>query len=172
MRKRQIVHRPKNLKEAIEYKRLLKIATRTDRGAASPNVKGLFAAYSTPNATQMTNQASNLSYNAFNQQANYKPRGASGGMQISTVASYNSGYVAPNGPLQRKPLIYYTCGKHGHKSVLCRSNLPNATPSGNFVKGQWPLKRLDTTSNGKPNLPQSNMIVQSDEDESDSNNNG
>ena len=75
------------------------------------------------------------------------------------MASYNSGYVAPNGPLQRKVLTCYTCGKPGHKSVDCRSKPPNATPSRNFVKGQWPPKRPDTTSNGKPKLPQSNMIV-------------
>ena len=93
-------------------------------------------------------------------------------MQTSTVASYNSGYVAPNGPLQRKPLICYTCGKPGHKSVECRSKPPNATLSGNFVKGQWLPKRPDTTSNYKPKLLKSNMIVQSDEDESDSNDHG
>ena len=120
----------------------------------------------------MTNKASNRAFNAFNQQANYKYRGASGGMQTSTVASYNSGYVAPNGLLYRKPLVCDTCGKLGRKSVECRSKPPNATPSGNFVKKQWPLKRPDTTSNGKPKLPRSNMIVQSDEDESDSHDDG
>ena len=71
MRERLIVHRPKNLKEAIEYGRLLEVANRTARGKASPNVRGVFAAFSTSNATQMTNQASNRTYNAFNQQANY-----------------------------------------------------------------------------------------------------
>ena len=40
--------------------------------------------------------------------------------------------------------------------------------SGNFVKGQWPTKRPDNTSNSKFKLPQGNMIVQSDEDDSES----
>ena len=132
----------------------------------------MFAAFPTPNATQLANQANNRAFNAFNQQANYKPCGASGVMQTSPVASYNSGYLAPNGPLQRKPLICYTCGKPGHKSLDSRSKPPNATPSENFVKGQWPPKRLDNASNNKPKLPQSNMIVQLDEDESDSENDG
>ena len=35
MRERLIVHRPKNLKEAIEYGRLLEVSNRTARGAAS-----------------------------------------------------------------------------------------------------------------------------------------
>ena len=39
IRERLIVHRPKNIKDAIEYKRSLEIANRTARGAASPNVK-------------------------------------------------------------------------------------------------------------------------------------
>ena len=82
------------------------------------------------------------------------------------MASNNSGYVAANGPRQRQSLICYLCGKPGHKSVVCRSKFLNPTPSGNFVKGQWPSKRPDTTSNGKHKLPQSNMIVLSYEDES------
>ena len=43
---------------------------------------------------------------------------------------------------------------------------------GNFVKGQWPTKRPDNTSNSKPKLPQSNMIVQSDEDDKESSDDG
>ena len=80
MRERRIVHRPKNLKETIEYGRLLEVANRTAPGAASPNVKGVFAAFPTPNATKMTNQSSNRAYNAFKQQANYIPRGSSSGI--------------------------------------------------------------------------------------------
>ena len=87
-------------------------------------------------------------------------------MQTSNEALYKSGYVAPNGPLQRKPLICYTCGKPGHKSVECRSKPPNATPSGNFVKRQWPPKRPDNASYNKPKLPQSNMRAILDEDKS------
>ena len=45
---------------------------------------------------------------------------------------------------------------------------PTPIQSGNFVKGQWPTKRPNNTSNNKPKLPQSNMIVQSDEDDSES----
>ena len=44
--------------------------------------------------------------------------------------------------------------------------------SGNFVKGQWPTKRPYNTSNSKPKLPQSNMIVQSDENDSESSDDG
>ena len=73
MRERLIVHPPKNLKEAIEYGRLLKVTNRTARCAASPNVKGVFSTFPTLNATQMINQASNRAYNGCNQEANYKP---------------------------------------------------------------------------------------------------
>ena len=146
----------------------MEVANRTARGTASPNVRGMFAAFSTSNARQMTNQASNRAHNAFNQQANYKPRGAPSGMQTSTVASYNTRYVAPNVPLQRKPLICYTCGKPGHKSVECRSKLLTAPQSGNFVTGQRPPKRLGNLIDNKQKLPYSNMVVLSDKDESDS----
>ena len=120
------------------------VVNQTSQSAASPNVKGVFAALPIPNATQMTNQATNRGNGGYNQQANYKPRGAPNGMQTSTVASYNSGYVAPNGPLQRKPLICYTCGNPKHKSVERRSKPPNATPQRNFVKKQWQFKRPDS----------------------------
>ena len=114
MCERLIVHRPRTVKEAIKSGRLLEVANRTACGAASPNLKGVFAALPTANATQMTNQATNRAYNGFNQQANFKPRGTPNNIQASTVPSYNSGYVTPNGPPQRRPMICYICGKPGH----------------------------------------------------------
>ena len=93
-------------------------------------------------------------------------------MQTSTVASYNTRCVAPNVPLQSKPLICYTCGKPGHKSVECRSKLLTAPQSGNFVTGQWPPKRLGNSIDNKRKLPQSIMVVLSDEDDSYSNDDG
>ena len=50
IRERLIVNRPKNMKDAIEYGRLLEVANRTARGVASSNVKGVFAAFSTSTA--------------------------------------------------------------------------------------------------------------------------
>ena len=165
IRERLIVHRPKNLKDAIEYGRLIEVANRTARWASSPNVRRVFAAFPTPSPTRQTNLTNNRGGYAFNQGANYGPRAAPGGIRTSTVSSYSSGYVAPNVPPPRKPITSYTCGKLGHKSIECRSRPPIATQWGNFVKGQWPTKRPDNTSNSKPNLPQNNMIVQSNDDE-------
>ena len=69
-RVRLIVYRLNNLKEAIEYGRVLEVANRTACGAASPNVKGVFAAFPTHNVTQITNLATYRAYGNFNQQAN------------------------------------------------------------------------------------------------------
>ena len=93
-------------------------------------------------------------------------------MQTQTAASYSSGYVAPNGQPSCKPITCYTCGTLGQKLIECRSKPPILIQSNNFVKGQWPTKRPDNTSNSKPKLPQSNMIVQSDEDDSESSDDG
>ena len=41
MREWLIVHRPKNLKEAIKYEFLLEVANRTARSSTSFNVKGV-----------------------------------------------------------------------------------------------------------------------------------
>ena len=172
MRERLIVHHPKNLKEAIKYGRFLEVATRTARKAASPNVKGVFAAFPTSTAPRQTNQTNNRGGYAFGQRENYQSRGAPGGMRTQTAASYSSGYVAPNGPPPLKPITCYTCGKLGHKSIKCRSKPPIPIQSGNFVKGQRPTKRPDNTSNSKPKLLQSNMIVQSDEDDNESSDDG
>ena len=70
MRKRLIVHSPKNLYEVIKYKLLLELANRTDRGAASHYVKKVFAAFPNIYATQITIRATNRAYGSFNQQAN------------------------------------------------------------------------------------------------------
>ncbi|MCP6768930.1 hypothetical protein NL529_29205, partial [Klebsiella pneumoniae] len=43
IRERLIVQRPANLKEAIEYGRLLEVANRTARGATYSNSKNVFA---------------------------------------------------------------------------------------------------------------------------------
>ena len=71
IRKRLIEHRPKNMKDAIEYGRLLEVANRTARGAASPNVKGVFAAFPTSTAPRQTNQTNNRGGYAFGQRENY-----------------------------------------------------------------------------------------------------
>ena len=89
-------------------------------------------------------------------------------MRTQTAASYSSGNVPPNGLPPRKPITCYTCGKLGHKSIECRSKPPIPMQSGNIVKRQWPTKRPENTSNSKPKFPQSNMVVQSDEDDSES----
>ena len=47
---RLIVHRPKNIKDAIEYGRQLEVANRIARKRASPNVKEVFAAFPTSTA--------------------------------------------------------------------------------------------------------------------------
>ena len=169
---RLIVHRSTNIKDAIEYGRQLEVANQNARGAASPNVKGAFAAFPTSTAPRQTNQTNNRNGYAFGQRENYQFRGGPGGMRTQTAASYSSGYVAPNGPPQRKPITCYTCGKLGDKSIECRSKPPIPIQSGNFVKGQWSTKHPDNTSNSKPKLPQSNMIVQSDEDDSESSDDG
>ena len=41
----RIVHRRKNLKEAIEYGRLLEVANQTARGVSNSNVKRVFTAF-------------------------------------------------------------------------------------------------------------------------------
>jgi DNA-directed RNA polymerase beta' subunit len=46
MRERLIVKRPKNLREAIEYARLLEVANKTVRGSVSSNIKNVFATMS------------------------------------------------------------------------------------------------------------------------------
>ena len=79
-----------------------------------------------------------------------------------------AGMWHPISRLCAKPLICYTCGQTGHHSAVCRWRTKNSTPSGTFVKGQWPIKRFDATSNGRRKLPQCNMHVLSDENESDS----
>ena len=168
IRERLIVHRPKTMKDAIEYGRLLKVANLTARGAASPNLKGVFAVFPTSTSPRQTNQRNNRGGYVFGQRKNYQLCGGPGGMRTQTEASYSSGYVAPKGPPLRKPITCYTCGKLGHKSVECRSKPPMPMQSGNFAKGQWPFKRPDNTSNSIPKLPQSNMIVQSEEDDSES----
>ena len=101
IRERLIVHRPKNMKDAIEYGRLLEVANRTARGAASPNVKGVFAAFPTSTSPRQTNQTNNIGGYAFGQRENYQFHGGPGGMRQQTAASYSSGYVAPNGPPPR-----------------------------------------------------------------------
>ena len=45
IRDRLIVHRPKNMKDAIEYGRLLEKTNRTARRAANSNVKKVFALF-------------------------------------------------------------------------------------------------------------------------------
>ena len=172
IRKRLIVHRPKNMKDAIEYGRLLDVANWTARSVASPNVKGMFAAIPTLTAPRQTNQTNNRGGSACGQRENCQFRGAHGGMPTLTAVSYSSGYVGPNGPPPRKPITCYTCGKLGHKSIECRSKPPIPIQSGNFVKGNCLTKRYDHTSNSKPKLPQSNIIVQSDENDSESNDDG
>ena len=124
IRERFIVHRPKNMKDAIEYGRLLEVANRTAREAASPNVKEVFAAFPTLTAPRQTNQTNNRGGYAFSQRENHQSCGAPGGMQTQTAASYSSGYVAPNGPPPHKPITCYTVGKLGHKSIECRSKPP------------------------------------------------
>ena len=47
IRKRMIVPRPKNMKDAIGYGSLLEVANRIARGEASPNVKVVFTAFHT-----------------------------------------------------------------------------------------------------------------------------
>ena len=76
--------------------------------------------------------------------------------------------MAPYGPPPRKPITCYTCDKLKHNSIECRSKPPIPIQLGNFVKGQWPTKHPDHTSNSKPKLPQSNMIAQSDKDDNES----
>ena len=124
IRERLIVHRFTNVKDAIEYGRLLEIANRTAREAASLNVKKVFAAFPTSIAPRQTNQTNNRDGYAFGQRENYQFRGGPGGMRTQTVASYSTGYVAPNGPPPRKPIACYTCEKLGHKSIECRSKPP------------------------------------------------
>ena len=82
------------MKKATKHGRVLEFGDRTARGAASPNVKTVFAALPTPNEIRMINQKNNRVNNAFNQQANFKLRCALCKIQASTVASYTSGYVA------------------------------------------------------------------------------
>ena len=114
IRERLIVHLIKNMKDAIEYGRLLEVANHTTRGAASPNVKGVFAAFPTSTAPRQTNNTNNRGGYGFGKRKNYQFCGGPCGMQTQTAASYSSGYVAPIGPPPRKPITCYTCGKLGH----------------------------------------------------------
>ena len=167
IRERLIVHRSKNIKDAIEYGRLLEVANRTARRAASLNVKGVFAAVATLTAPRQTNQTNNRGGYAFCQGENYQSRNVADSMRSQTAASYSNGYVAPNKPPPRYPITCYTCVKLEHNSIECRSKPPISIQSRNFVKGHWPTKRPDNTSNSKPKLQQSNMNVQSDKDDSE-----
>ena len=164
MRVRLIVKCLNNLKQAIEYGRLLEVANLTARCAASPNVIKIFRPfrllmrrkYQIRRLIALTVVLiSKLVINLAALPVEYKHR-----MWRCTIARF----WKPTGLPKRKLLIRYTFGQLGHKSVECRLKPPNAMPSGNFVKGQWPANCLDTTRNNKPKMLQSNMIVQSDED--------
>ena len=87
IRERLIVHCPKNMKDAIEYGRLLEVANRTARGAANPNVKGVFAAFPTSTPPRQTNQTNDRGGYAFGQRENYQSRSAPDGMRSQTAAS-------------------------------------------------------------------------------------
>ena len=60
------------MKNAIEYVRHLEVANRTVRSAASPNVKEVFAAFSTSTSPRQTNQTNNRGQYVFGQRANYQ----------------------------------------------------------------------------------------------------
>ena len=62
--------------------------------------------------------------------------------------------------------------KIGHKAFECRPKPLMGQQAKPFVKGQWPPTRSAATSNSKPNPLPTNMIVQSDENESDATDNG
>lgn len=85
MREMLILKNFKNLKEAMKKGRELEVANPTACGAPNSYMKVVFLAFSTFNATHMINQSSDLAFNAFNQQANYKPRGAFSRIHTSTV---------------------------------------------------------------------------------------
>ena len=172
IRERLIVHRPKNLKEAIEYGRLLEVANRTARGVSNPNVKGVFTAFNVAINPRGAQQKNNRGGYPIGAQTNYFSPNADGAIRQGGPASYSSGYMTPNGPPFRKLITCYTCGKPGHKAYECRSKPQSTVPQSSFVKGQWPPKRSDNGSDTKPKMPQNNMIVQSDEEESDASDDG
>ena len=102
IRERLIVHRPKNLKEAFEYGRLLEVANRTARGVTSVNVKGVFTTIPTPNNLRLPNQTNIRMGHAFGQQANTPMRNGPVQFRYSLSFSYSIGYVSASAPPERE----------------------------------------------------------------------
>jgi hypothetical protein len=162
-KERLMVHRPESLKAAIEYGRLLEVAGRTSRGTANPNVKSLFATFQASGNMRPNRGPTQNSAPPFDSRPNTARNNVFGGQFKGYSNHYSSGYVQENLPMQRKPITCWSCGKIGHRAANCRTKPLLYGPPGGGTKG--PVTGSQWT--GKPKPQQSNMIVQSDEDDTD-----
>lgn len=92
MRERLIVKRPKNLREAIEYARLLEVANKTVRGSASSNIKNVFATMSIFDSENNIEEETN-----------------------NDLIEFNSDYART----QYESITCWSCGEKGHKRFNC-----------------------------------------------------
>ena len=76
----------------------------------------------------------------------------------------------PNAKAPGKPIICFTCGKPGHKANMCRSGPPSSTVSQNSVKPKPNSQKWNGYK--KMNPVQKHMIIELDEESSDSQGDG
>ena len=155
-REKLIVHRPANLKDAIEYGRLLEVASKTVRGCFGSGVKPIFATLPADENSQaeaelipeseyqIDQESDSLNENQCISQGN-----EIGFDQVSSESNTTLSHT------RLGQIICFYCGKPGHKAINCYQKFTDTVR-------RWP-KGYSTESN----WDSSNMIVESDEEDSD-----
>ena len=170
-REKLIIHRPVTLRDAIEYGRLLEVAGRTVRVPVNNNVRSVFAAVPTGDNTRYNNTPTNQFGNQFNQRFDNAMRVSSDWPRFAQSPNPNGNQrEQPNANAPRKPIICFTCGKPGHKANVCRSGPPSSSVPANAVKPNPNSQKWNGYN--KMNPVQNHMIIESDEDSSDSQGDG